>query len=75
MRYLALKFATYPSELTFHWACVVNCTTMMIRIEEEKQGEHNTQILHGSIMCLHPWERRLKISLSLKKSYMGGVYL
>ena len=52
-----LEICYLPLWLTFHWAYVVNYATMMIRIEEEKQGENNTQILRGSTICLYPWER------------------
>ena len=30
---------------------------------KSEQGKKKTQILRGLAMCLHPWERQLKLSL------------
>ena len=50
---LRLTFPLAPATIL----CVENHATMVIRIIEEKQEEY-AHILRGSVVCLHPRERR-----------------
>ena len=52
----------------------MNCVTMVIRIGEKKQKIY-THILHGSTMCLHPWEQRFeRFTISPKRVISEGIY-